>query len=135
MSLPAVLKPDFICPPTDERCHYHVSEKNLLEAMACLENDKYKFPTIFVSTIARGFNDEEVGKVVNFALSQDFVTSFDSASGDSVPAVRLPQDPVSTWMMLFINCLSLKPIGSRKTIFCRFLARIQVAIPPAMLWE
>ena len=96
MSLPAVLKPDFICPPTHEDAIITYRRKIYLRQWRVWKMISINF-TIFVSTIARGFNDEEVGKVVNFALSQDFVTSFDSASGDAVPAVRLPQDPVSTW--------------------------------------
>ena len=50
---------------------------NLLDAkMQCLQQcEKYDIPTIFVPTVAKGFNDEEIGAVVDFALSHDFVTS------------------------------------------------------------
>src|SRR5690606_20884374 len=47
--------------------------KNKMKTLEMCE--KYNIPTIFVPTVARGFNDDEIGDVVNFALKHDFVTS------------------------------------------------------------
>ncbi|MEK6626471.1 MAG: radical SAM protein [Bdellovibrionota bacterium] len=90
--------------------NYHaIRGENLLEAkMACLEKcDKYKIPTIFVPTIARGFNDEEVGKVVNFALSQDFVTSvtIQPAAYTGAGGTAFPQDPMKKLTQVDIHKL------------------------------
>jgi len=44
--------------------------------MACLEAcDKYRIPTVFVPTLIRGYNDREIGRLVELALTHDFVTS------------------------------------------------------------
>ena len=55
--------------------------------------EKYNIPTIFVPTVARGFNDDEIGAVVDYALNHDFVTSvtiqpvaYTGAGGTSFPS-------------------------------------------------
>jgi 7,8-dihydro-6-hydroxymethylpterin dimethyltransferase len=57
---------------------------------------KYNIPTVFVPTVARGFNDDEIGAVVDFALTHDFVTSvtiqpaaYTGAGGTSFPQDHL----------------------------------------------
>lgn len=66
----------------------------LLQAkMKCLERcEKYNIPTVFVPTVARGYNDQELGEVIDFALNHDFVTSvtiqpaaYTGAGGTSFP--------------------------------------------------
>jgi len=80
--------------------NYHaIRGENLLESkMACLEKcEKYNIPTIFVPTVAKGFNDQELGKVVNFALSHDFVTSvtIQPAAYTGAGGTAFPQDPLN----------------------------------------
>jgi uncharacterized radical SAM superfamily Fe-S cluster-containing enzyme len=50
---------------------------NLLDSkMKCLERcEKYNIPTILVPTVARGYNDSEIGAILDFAFQKDFVTS------------------------------------------------------------
>lgn len=78
--------------------YQNIRGASLLESkMKCLERcEKYNIPTIFVPTIARGYNDKEVGEVVNFALNHDFVTSvtiqpaaYTGAGGTSFPQDHL----------------------------------------------
>ncbi|OFZ37600.1 MAG: hypothetical protein A2504_15570 [Bdellovibrionales bacterium RIFOXYD12_FULL_39_22] len=48
----------------------------LADKMKCLERcEKYKIPTVIVPTIARGYNEDEVGALANFAFKHDFITS------------------------------------------------------------
>lgn len=71
---------------------------NLLESkMKCLKQcEKYDIPTILVPTLAKGYNDKEIGEVVNFGLNHDFVTSitiqpaaYTGAGGTSFPQDHL----------------------------------------------
>jgi uncharacterized radical SAM superfamily Fe-S cluster-containing enzyme len=50
---------------------------NLLELkMQTLERcEKLNIPTIFVPTVARGYNDDELSDIIDFAFKHDFVTS------------------------------------------------------------
>lgn len=72
---------------------------NLLESkMKCLQMcEKYNIPTIFVPTVARGFNDNELGAVIDFALSHDFVTSvtIQPAAYTGAGGTSFPQDPMN----------------------------------------
>lgn len=72
---------------------------NLLELkMKTLEKcEKYNIPTIFVPTVARGFNDSEIGAVVDFALSHDFVTSvtLQPAAYTGAGGTAFPQDKMT----------------------------------------
>lgn len=71
---------------------------NLLKTkMQCLEAcEKYQIPTVFVPTVARGFNEHELGDIVNFALSHDFVTSvtIQPASYTGAGGTSFPSDPM-----------------------------------------
>ncbi len=72
---------------------------NLLRnKMKTLEKcEKYNIPTIFVPTVARGFNDDEIGAVVDFALNHDFVTSvtIQPAAYTGQGGTNFPQDPLN----------------------------------------
>jgi 7,8-dihydro-6-hydroxymethylpterin dimethyltransferase len=69
---------------------------SLLESKKkCLERCKeYNIPTIFVPTVARGYNDDELGDVINYALSHDFVTSvtIQPAACTGAGGTAFPQD-------------------------------------------
>lgn len=58
--------------------HYEVLRgKRLLELkMKCLERcERYGIPTVLVPTVARGVNEGQIGKIVDYACSRDFITS------------------------------------------------------------
>jgi uncharacterized radical SAM superfamily Fe-S cluster-containing enzyme len=82
---------------------------NLLEAkMKCLERcEKYDIPTVFVPTVARGFNDHELGDVVNFALKHDFVTSvtIQPAAYTGLGGTSFPQDHMNKLTQVDIHRL------------------------------
>lgn len=71
---------------------------NLLDLkMRTLEKcAKYDIPTIFVPTVARGFNDDELGEVVDFAFTHDFVTSvtIQPAAYTGLGGTSFPFDPM-----------------------------------------
>jgi len=72
---------------------------NLLESkMRTLEMcEKYNIPTIFVPTVARGFNDDELGAVIDFAFKHDFVTSvtIQPAAYTGAGGTAFPQDAMN----------------------------------------
>ncbi len=71
---------------------------DLLEKkMACLENcDKYDIPIVFVITVARGYNEGELGSILDYALSLDFVTSvaIQPMAYTGSGGTGFPQDPL-----------------------------------------
>lgn len=72
--------------------------ENLLEEKyKCLEMcEKYNIPTLIVPTVAKGFNEDEVGDIVNLAFSYDFVTSivFQPAAFTGAGGSNFPNDPL-----------------------------------------
>lgn len=82
---------------------------NLLKAkMKCLEMcEKYKIPTVFVPTVARGYNDSEIGAIIDFALSLDFVTSvtIQPAAYTGSGGTAFPQDHLSKLTQVDIHRL------------------------------
>lgn len=59
--------------------------------------EKYDIPTVFVPTVARGYNDHELGEVVEFALKHDFVTSvtIQPAAYTGAGGTAFPQDQLN----------------------------------------
>jgi uncharacterized radical SAM superfamily Fe-S cluster-containing enzyme len=82
---------------------------NLLESkMKTLEMcEKYNIPTVFVPTVARGFNDDEIGAVVDFALNHDFVTSvtIQPAAYTGAGGTSFPSDPMGRLTQVDIHKL------------------------------
>ncbi len=82
----------------DDKNYQSIRGANLLKTkQACLANcQKFNIPTIFVPTVARGFNDQEIGAVINYALSHDFVTSvtIQPAAYTGAGGTSFPQDPL-----------------------------------------
>jgi hypothetical protein len=82
---------------------------NLLELkMKTLERcAKYDIPTIFVPTVARGFNDDELGAVVDFAFKHDFVTSvtIQPAAYTGAGGTSFPSDPMNRLTQVDIHKL------------------------------
>ncbi|MEQ1876431.1 MAG: radical SAM protein [Bdellovibrionia bacterium] len=82
---------------------------NLLEQkMKTLEKcEKYNIPTIFVPTVARGFNDDEIGAVVEFAFKHDFVTSvtIQPAAYTGAGGTSFPSDPMNRLTQVDIHKL------------------------------
>ncbi len=69
----------------------------LKSKMACLENcDKYDIPTVFVITAVRGYNENEIGRILDHALSLDFVTSvtIQPMAYTGSGGTGFPQDPL-----------------------------------------
>ena len=83
----------------DNKHYKAIRGANLLEQkMKTLEAcEKYNIPTIFVPTVARGFNDQEIGAVVDFAFKHDFVTSvtIQPAAYTGAGGTSFPQDPLN----------------------------------------
>ncbi|MFH1191981.1 MAG: radical SAM protein [bacterium] len=59
----------------DEKTYKHFRGKNLLEVkMRAIKNlAKYKIPITLVSTIERGINDQEIGKIVEFGINTKYI--------------------------------------------------------------
>lgn len=59
----------------DEKIYKHFRGKNLLETKKrAIENlAKYKIPISIVSTIERGINDQEIGKIVEFGINTKYI--------------------------------------------------------------
>ncbi len=65
--------------------------------IACLENcNKYDIPTVFVITVARDYNEDELGSILDYALSLDFVTSvtIQPMAYTGSGGTGFPQDPL-----------------------------------------
>lgn len=88
---------------------------SLLESkMKTLEMcEKYDIPTVFVPTVARGFNDKELGDVINFALSKDFVTSvtIQPAAYTGAGGTAFPQDHLNKLTQVDIHNLLEEQTG------------------------
>ncbi len=82
---------------------------NLLKAKKdCLDMcKKYNIPTIFVPTVARGFNDDELGAIVDYAFSHDFVTSvtIQPAAYTGAGGTSFPQDNMNKLTQVDIHKL------------------------------
>lgn len=59
----------------DEKIYKHLRGRELLEVkMRAIENlTKYKIPITLVSTIERGINDQEIGKIVEFGINTKYI--------------------------------------------------------------
>jgi 7,8-dihydro-6-hydroxymethylpterin dimethyltransferase len=59
----------------DEKTYKHLRGKNLLETKkrAIKSLTKYKIPITLVSTIERGINDWEVGKIIEFGINTEYI--------------------------------------------------------------
>ncbi len=95
---------------------------NLLESkMKTLEMcEKYNIPTVFVPTVARGFNDDEIGPVVDFALNHDFVTSvtIQPAAYTGAGGTSFPSNPMNKLTHIDIhNLLEAQTSWIKKTDF------------------
>lgn len=93
----------------DDRNYEILRGESLLESkIKCLEMcEKYNIPTIFVPTIAKGFNDHELGAILDFAFKHDFVTSvtiqpmaYTGAGGS-----QFPQNPLNKLTQVDIHRL------------------------------
>ncbi len=82
----------------DKKTSNSMRGTDLLEKkMACLENcDKYDIPIVFVITVARGYNEGELGSILDYALSLDFVTSvaIQPMAYTGSGGTGFPQDPL-----------------------------------------
>lgn len=59
----------------DGKTYEHFRGKDILDLkLKAIENfQKYKIPITLVSTIQRGVNDKEIGKIVDFAMKTEFI--------------------------------------------------------------
>lgn len=59
----------------DKKTYEHLRGKDLREIkQKAIQNlSKYKIPITLVSTIERGINDDEIGKIINFGLEQEYI--------------------------------------------------------------
>lgn len=59
----------------NEKTHIHLRGKNLSEIkqQAIKNLTKYKIPITLVSTIERGINDQEIGKIVEFGINTKYI--------------------------------------------------------------
>jgi len=93
----------------DDKNYKAIRGANLLKTKeACLEHcAEFDIPTIFVPTVARGYNDHELGAVVDFALSHDFVTSvtIQPAAYTGAGGTGFPQDPMKKLTQYDIHTL------------------------------
>ena len=82
---------------------------NLLKTKkACLKHcEEFNIPTIFVPTVARGYNDSELGAVVDYAFSHDFVTSvtIQPAAYTGSGGTAFPQDAMQKLTQVDIHTL------------------------------
>ena len=82
---------------------------NLLKSKKnCLQHCKeFDIPTIFVPTVARGYNDQELGAVVDYAFSHDFVTSvtIQPAAYTGAGGTAFPQDAMQKLTQYDIHTL------------------------------
>lgn len=93
----------------DDANYKAIRGANLLKTkQACLQHcEEFNIPTVFVPTVARGYNDQELGAVVDYALSHDFVTSvtIQPAAYTGLGGTAFPQDPMQKLTQYDIHTL------------------------------
>ncbi|MBT3980031.1 MAG: radical SAM protein [Bacteriovoracaceae bacterium] len=99
----------------EDKNYHAIRGENLLELkMKCLEHcEEFDIPTILVPTIAKGYNDHEIGKIIDFALSKDFITSvtLQPAAYTGAGGTSFPSDPLQKLTQYDIH----KLIGEQST--------------------